>query len=1124
MDFSVFLNENQNSNMFLNVNRVKDNLSVYGLGLNERAFFVSNLKCKKLYVASSETSILRLSTQLMSLGQRVLSVEHLQDNIFYADNVKDEVCERLINVLSSMAKDDYDCLIVTSEMLMQRIPSKKALYDAIIELRVGSEYNLEELRSKLIKSGYKRTDMVERQGEFSIRGDVLDIYPSGIDETPCRIDFFGDEIESIKHIDIINYVSGATLTELKIAPNTLLLDEVDIEFASKDNVKNLGRQIELYEDGVRDYSVYDLLPYRVSGGRFLDYFDVVVVEEPNIVYNSVLGLLNQKYEQIERQIKDGLATKKYFDFYVDKKSLFDTKSVKVGLFSVSGRNPMFFSENVLNFNCLHVANYSNSNDMLKQDLKYFDMQGFTVVFCANSDNNYTVIEDRLLRLGIKFKACKNQEEIELGGFNLIKNKLAYSVGLVNEKLVLISTSDMLSKMPITTQTVTKKDKSKVFYLPKVGDYVVHEKHGIGKCVEVKKINFGISEKDYFVLQYAKGDILYLPTEYANQLSQYVSAAKEPKLNTLGSEQFERAKEKARASVKELAFDLRKLYAERQNAKGFVYDNDDYLMDQFQGAFEHDLTLDQEQAINDIKKDMQNGKVMDRLVCGDVGYGKTEVAMVSAYKTILAGKQVAFLSPTTILCRQHFNTVLNRMKGFMVRAGMLSRFNSTAQNKEILKKLQVGDIDIVCGTHRLLSKDVKFKDLGLLIVDEEQRFGVGDKEKIKQLKKSVNVITLTATPIPRTLEISLIGIRDISLITTPPKDRLPVQTVVTEYSDVILKDAILRELARDGQVLIVYNRVESIYEFKQRVKDLVPDAEIDVAHGQMDEKLLENAILRLYDRQTQILIATSLIENGVDLPYANTIFIVNADMLGLSQLYQLRGRVGRSNRVAYAYFTYDNQKQINENAYQRLEAIREFTELGSGFKIAMRDLEIRGAGNILGAKQHGHIDNIGYDMYCRILAEAIHESKSDEKKYEEAKIEVGLSASIPTSYIPDESERMKLYSDIAGISTHEELEDMLLRLKKLHGDVPIVTTELVTVALMKNLASKLNIKRIVINNFAKYIEFHDLTCITPSIKESILNEFKDTLILGGFNKVTLNGQLSIIKGQETILNFLKKNTK
>ncbi len=573
----------------------------------------------------------------------------------------------------------------------------------------------------------------------------------------------------------------------------------------------------------------------------------------------------------------------------------------------------------------------------------------------------------------------------------------------------------------------------------------------------------------------------------------------------------------------MAFDLVELYAKRQKRIGFKFEKDNMLQQEFEVAFEHTETEDQISAINDIKADMESSKVMERLICGDVGYGKTEVALRAAFKAIVSGKQVAFLAPTTILAQQHYATCMTRMKEFMVECDVLSRFKSPKQIKQSLKRIEEGKTDIVCGTHRLLSKDVKFKDLGLLILDEEQRFGVSDKEKIKNLKDHIDVISMSATPIPRTLHMSMVGIRDISLIETPPKNRLPIQTFVTEYSNALLKDAVNRELFRKGQILVVHNRVDTIYTVFEKLRKMLPNISMDVAHGQMNKKELENVIKNLYDGKIQLLLATTLIENGIDLPNANTLIVLNSNNLGLSQLYQLRGRIGRSDRLGYAYFTYEKQRVLTEAAYKRLQAINEYTELGSGFKIALRDLEIRGAGNILGREQHGHMGRVGYDMYCKILESAIRELKGEKaKKAKEIKIDIALNSFIPASLVNQDENRFRVYASLSEIASTEQREDVLNEIKDIYGNTPSSVINLANAAFIKNQGENQGVKRVFINEHKCFLEFYEKEKVLSGEVNKALSEFKNRAVLKFEKNPIIEFDMkgySVSKKQDTVLKFL-----
>ena len=636
---------------------------------------------------------------------------------------------------------------------------------------------------------------------------------------------------------------------------------------------------------------------------------------------------------------------------------------------------------------------------------------------------------------------------------------------------MIGSDSLFGDKQYTTNKKLKAQKV-VDFVPEVNDYVVHETHGVGRYIGIENLHVNNVQKDYLVIEYKNSDKLYLPVEYTNRISKYIGGDDLPKLNKLGGVEFANIKSKVKSSLKELAFSLVELYKARENSKGYVYSKDEELERVFEESFPYTETPDQLKAIESVMSDMEKGRVMDRLICGDVGYGKTEVAIRAIFKTVMHGKQCMFMCPTTVLSQQHYNTCVSRLQDFGIRVEVLNRFKTKSQISIILDKLSKGEIDVLCGTHRLLSKDVIFKDLGLLVLDEEQKFGVGDKEKIKNIKSNINVLTLSATPIPRTLHMSMVGIRDISIISTPPENRLNVSTTVTEYSDELLKNAILREIERGGQVLVIYNKVDNIYAISSHINDMFGGTlNIGVAHGQMSQELLENAIYNLYNGNTQVLVATTLIENGVDLPKANTLFVLDADSLGLSQLYQLKGRVGRNNIQAYAYFTYLGGKVLSSDSYKRLQAILEYSDMGSGYKIAMRDLEIRGAGNVLGPEQHGHMQKVGYALYMSLLNEAISEVKDNSKVFNnfDTVISTTLPAYMPEDYVTDSNSKTAIYSMISGVANTNDLIDVTTKLKEF-GEIPLPLVNLMKVALIKNMCTKLKVAKVDISKFGASMEF------------------------------------------------------
>lgn len=1096
---------------------LRKSIDIRGLSKGERCFLLCLVNSKILYVASSEENAKSIKSNFESLGKKCSLVLHRR-NLVYSEG-EDEFAK---NILASLADINSDCdiLIVTPEVLLEKFPNVELYKENELVLECGQEVDLKALIKHLDKVGYERTQMVEKVGQFSLRGDILDIYPiTSKDSLPVRIELFGDEIEKIKHFNIQTYQSVDSVESVKICPASFILDDFESVSAAMQGEKTnelVKEKLNFLSEAVLSYNCTNLAyatAFSSNTTQLFEYFKdgCVVFDEPV----RVKDLLNESYNDFVLSLSADDFCKRHLTTFFKSDEVVVKDDFSISFAALAGKNPFVNVSNVLNFTIALTSKYFMNFAQLKQDLLSF--RGKTIVLCCGNATQANDLFQTLANNSVLSNLIAGKD-IKQGEINVTTFAIELSACLPEEDIIIIGYNDLFNKKQ--TKQVSKQN---VFYLPKVGDFVVHENHGVGKCLGIKKINFGFSERDYIVVEYNGGDMLYVPTEQVDLLSQFVSGEKAPKLNNLGSDAFTKAKERVRSSVKEMVIDLLDLYASRENAKGYVYSDDNYLTSEFENSFAYDLTADQEQAVNDIKKDMTSGKIMDRLVCGDVGYGKTEVALRAAYKTIVEGKQVAFLAPTTILSMQHYNTVFNRMNSFGVVCACMNRFNTESENSEIAKKLIEGKINIVCGTHRLLSKDVGFDDLGLLILDEEQRFGVEDKEKIKSLKKNINVLTLSATPIPRTLHMSLTGIRDISLITTPPKDRLPVQTVVCELNDSVIVSAVKRELDRQGQVLIVYNRVETINKFASKVRALLPDGvEVSVAHGQMSEKALEDEVLKLYNGKTQVLVATTLIENGVDLPNANTLIVIDADRLGLSQLYQLRGRVGRSSRLAYAYFTYDGEKPLSDSAYKRLGAMSEFTELGSGFKIAMRDLEIRGAGNVLGAEQHGHIEKIGYDLYCKLLSEQVSIMKGEKAEAaKDVKVDVSFDAFLPREYIEDDSERIKVYSMISKISSEEMLNDTHSRICDIYGKAPKSVEGLESVALMKNLAQKVFAKRVVLNNHETFIEFYEESPLLTDSGSEVLNKYRFVSVLKfeKLPKLVFNKEFTIQKKQSLIIEFL-----
>lgn len=1094
---------------------------------------------KIIYIASDQIELIEMEQGLNNLNANYEVINFdLNVPLFspVVDNVrKNEQCKSLYNFIFG----DKKILLLNPESLLVKFHQKLNKNNYLL-LEKNKKINYQEIINLLLKLGYNKCLKIEKTGDFSVKGDILDIYLNNYDN-PIRIDIFDDEIEKIYFFDIAEMQKIQELNNVNIYPNKLcFFDEQtkqEIINLIKNDVLNaktngnallkshtLANQVcELLQNDIIDSDCDFLMPFFKEEYSIFDLIDnaKIVVSEPKKIYDYLLDLSKSLLACIYDFVDSGELLPAHMSYFFLPENAVCFKPSVV----FSNIDQKIFKADVADYiRTCGTRNYVYDYKALVNDLFIYEQSKYKVVLFAGSEDGRQSICDYLLKYNIfpsdEVKAISGKFQIVVSSENFSK-----SASFLDAGIIFVGTDDLIKKSKSQVKNITNQNKKrKVFYLPKVGEYVVHETHGIGKCVALQKMNLNGTEKDYFVIEYSGGDKLYLPNEQADLISAYMGGDSEPKLHKIGGEQFAKIKQKVKESVSKLAVDLLELYAKREKTKGFVYSQDNYLFEEFENAFKHTETPDQLQAISDIKNDMHGTKIMDRLICGDVGYGKTEVALRAIYKAVLDNKQVAFLCPTTILSQQHYETAKERFDGFMVNVAVLNRFKTKAQQEQILKEVREGKVDVVIGTHRLLSSDVAFKDLGLLVLDEEQRFGVGDKEKIKDLKKNIDVLTLSATPIPRTLNMALTGIRDISIIETPPKERIAVKTYVTEESDTLILNACKKELARGGQVLYVFNRVEHIYEQAERLKSLLPNARIGVAHGQMPEKLLEQTIISLYNKEYDILVATTLIESGIDLPLANTLIVIDADRLGLGELYQLRGRIGRSDRVAYAYFTYNPSKMLTQDAYKRLDAILEYTELGSGFKIAMRDLEIRGAGNILGKEQHGHMEKVGYDMYCKLLENAVKELKGEKvKESKPVKIDITISAILPVGYVESEEERIKLYSQISQIQSDGDYESTINILKETYGEVPTDTINLLKIAYLKNLCVKLGVKRVLINpNICKVYLYKTQQIMTEGLSRELSNTKCGSLAFEDVPVINFDlGFAPMSKRLDFMLDFCKK---
>lgn len=1082
-----------------------DNCSIFGLNMGEKLALLSD-SAILFYVVDSVESASNVMDKFVDMGR----APYLLTDCINPLSSEFEKCDKELEFLYRLRNGDIDTIVMTPNMLSAKFPSKDRVADKVVS--VGDTLEVVKFIRELMKSGYERVDIVSDKGQFSVRGDVVDIYPLAGVPTRIMTDF--DVVESIRSYNPVTLLTTSELKECVIPSNLLYnVTNNDIEnFYSEHKIKKDDLFYELTELERLDYRMiaFD----KGFNSSVFDYVDDAV-----IAFDGAKNIYD-KLEVYLSELKDRIKTSSLHKVLVDyvesitKYLSFSDKFTLVAFHFIQQNNRIFKPNKVFSIRTLPTINYSNNWNVLTLDLKNFESNGYTVILSAPTNEQSVRLATYLENNGIK---CETFARVALANrnvINIVNSKIPYSITLPEEKLAVIGYTSLFGRAKKVIDTSPSFFDGEV---PNENDYVVHSVHGVGRCLGVKSLQISGGLRDYVVIEYKNNDKVYLPVENLNQLSKYIGSDKTPTINKLGGVEFAKTKAKVKSAVKKVAFDLITLYRDRLNLKGLKYRPDDDMQKEFEASFGFSETVDQIKAIDACKSDLESGKVMDRLVCGDVGFGKTEVALRIAFKTILNGKQAVFLCPTTILSEQHYNTAKARMSNYGVKIEVLNRLRSKKDVERIKKDFASGKIDLLCGTHKLLASDIDYKNLGLLVLDEEQKFGVSDKEKIKNIRKSVNVLTLSATPIPRTLNMSLIGVRDISVIETPPTERLPSDVQVVEYSDNLVKTALNRELERGGQALVIFNRVEGIYDYASHIKALVPDAVVSVAHGQMKSEELEKEIYNLYTGATQVLVATTLIENGVDLPNANTLIVVDADMLGLSQLYQLKGRIGRSDKYSYAYFTFSNRNILTDNGYKRLQAIKEFSELGSGFKIAMRDLEIRGAGSLLGAEQSGHIEKIGYNMYVELLNESVKELRGEKvDKRTDIRVETNIPAYLPHDYIESSARRMSVYKDISNIDTYEKLSKLKENLESVYGTMPEELLSLCKVALIKNELSKLGVSKVVLKN-SSIITFESKEYITKKVIDLVHN-YSDNVSLKVFESPVLEIR---IEKCENILDYMIK---
>ena len=1031
------------------------------------------------------------------LYDRSVMLYPAKDIIFYSADIHgNAIVRERLKILKALIERKPVTIIATFDGGLDKVLPLSLIEKKTLRIHEEDTIDLTALTDSLVQLGYERMGQVENPGEFAVRGGIVDIF-SLTEEVPFRIELWGDEIDSIRTFDVSSQRSIERISEAVIYPAAeIVLDNSQIEAglakieAEKDEyVAGLRSQMKTEEaarvtqiiaefkenlecfQGMVGLDSYIKFFYDTTCS-FFDYFTgkdaIVFLDEPSRLLEKGEAVATEFSESMVGRIDKGYILPSQMDVIYDYKELFANFARRNSVFisTMDHKAAQLQVKHKYDITVKSINPYNNNFEILVKDLKEWKKNGYRVILLSGSRT----------RAG---RLAEDLREYELNAFysedldrELKKSEIMVAYGSLHRgfeypliKLVIISESDIFG-------AEKKKKRKKKQYEGKqiasfndlsIGDYVVHENHGLGIYRGIEKIEVDKVSKDYIKIEYGGGGVLYILATGLDVIQKYAGAdARKPKLNKLNSSEWKNTKAKVKKAVKEIAQDLVKLYAERQERVGHQFCPDTVWQKEFEEMFPYEETEDQLRAIEAAKKDMESTKIMDRLVCGDVGYGKTEIAIRAAFKAVSDGKQVVFLVPTTILAQQHYNTFTQRMMDFPISIDMLSRFKSASEQKKTLEKLKKGQLDIIIGTHRVLSKDVEFKNLGLLIIDEEQRFGVAHKEKIKQLKGDVDVLTLTATPIPRTLHMSLVGIRDMSVLEEPPVDRIPIQTFVLEHNDEIVREAINRELARGGQVYYVYNRVNGIDEVANQIAKLVPDANVAFAHGQMNEHTLEKIMFEFINGEIDVLVATTIIETGLDISNVNTMIIDDADRLGLSQLYQLRGRVGRSNRTSYAFLMYKRDKMLKEVAEKRLQAIKEFTELGSGFKIAMRDLEIRGAGNLLGAEQSGHMESVGYDLYCKMLNEAVKAMKGEisEEESFDTTVDMDLDAFIPSTYIKNEMQKLDMYKRVADIENEEEFMDMQEELVDRFGDIPSSVNNLLNIAFMKAIAHQVYITNLI----------------------------------------------------------------
>lgn len=1128
---------------------------VQGLSDSSKSYLLSSIyeetKGSLVVIADNDIEAKNIYEDLNLFCTNVFYLPSKEMVFYNVDAISGDLRWERLKVIKEILNKKKKIIVTTVEAFVPYYTPIKLYKSHKIKIKLEQQIELKELAKVLLEAGYERVDMVEGKGEFALRGGILDVYPAD-SIYPYRIELFGDEIDSIRTFNVTSQRSIDKVKSIDIFPaKEIITDDSIIEEA----IDRISKELDEVSKNIKDIERKSKLRQTVNKNletlretrtfETIDSYLPLIYEEKETLFDYLKdytyvidskvrckGKIDSTYLEFSENssifLERGDILPSQVKLAIDKEELIDciTANANLVLEEIESNNTFLKTNNIVELRGISLSNYQGQLDLLIEDIRSKKEKNYKILILSGTRVRGERLVSTLRDRGIESFYSDKIDNIEDGQVVITFGNLLKGFECDELKVCIISDKEVFgeAKRKLTKKKGTKKGVSKIksFTELKPGDYVVHVNHGIGIYKGIKQIEVGGTKRDYLDIVYDKDDKLYVPVEQLDMIQKYIgSEGKSPKINKLGGNEWQKAKSKVKNSVNQIAQELVKLYAERSAIKGHKFKKDTEWQRQFEDEFPYEETPDQISSIEDIKKDMESDKVMDRLLCGDVGYGKTEVAVRAAFKAVMDGKQVAFLVPTTILAEQHYKTMKKRFSDFAVNIDMISRFRTAKEQKQTLQKLKEGNIDILIGTHKLVSKDIVFKDLGLLVIDEEQRFGVAQKEKIKSLSKNIDVLTLSATPIPRTLHMSLTGVRDISVIETPPEERYPIQTYVVEQNDQLIRDAILREISRDGQVYFVYNRVENIAKIAAYIQNLVPESKVSIAHGQMTERELEKEMISFMAKESNVLVCTTIIETGIDIQNVNTIIILDADKMGLSQLYQLRGRVGRSNRIAYAYLLYTKDKVLTEVAEKRLKALKDFTELGSGFKIAMRDLEIRGAGNIMGSAQHGHMATVGYDLYCRMLEDAVKLIKGDiENEPIETTIELKLDAYIPSSYIEDELQKIEVYKKIAAIENIEDYEEVKGELEDRYSDIPTTVINLMDIAYIKGKANSILVEDIKEDNETVSFRFKEGDKGYKAVYAKLLQKYKNDIILQFGQKQVFMVKVRD-KKKEDELKFLKE---